>query len=317
MVAAKTSADLLRRVRRKMLLSDNDPRASDTDILEEADEWLSSTIAHLIITARNERWVTQAIDVPLQTGVNLYPVPPRALAAGVAEVLLLDSQSDGELERNMVEIPAHERYVYLRRRGSFRAPFAYCWEGDNIVILPTPMGAGVGNGLFSIRVRFPAHPGRLVPIASCGKITSIAAGNIVIDTALPLSNGDLIDVVPSEPHGFIKRFDVPVDSVAGGGTTFTVEDDSRIAVGDYVSLAGQTCVVPVPEAVFAVLVVEVALGLLATIGHTERIAELSAEHAAKRLAVKGLLEPRNRGQNKKIINRYSSARGGRHQRWLW
>ncbi len=308
MVAAKTTTDLLGRIRKKMLLDAADPRATDAAILEEADQWLSTTIAHLLITAANQRWVTTSLDTPIVGGQVRYPIPSRALAAGVTEILIV---SGGEVA-NAPEIPESNRHLFLRRRGAWKAPFAYAWEDDDIVLLPEPQNSG-----YSLRVRFPRQPARLVPLADCARVASVGASTITVEASPPagIVTGSVVDVVRSEPHGSPKVMDLTLTTVSG--TTYTPASVENIAVGDYLPPAGSTCVVPLPELGYHVLVLETAMGLLTTLGHSARLAEILPERTAAYDSARSLLQPRNRNQTQKIVNHYAPARGGRHTRWGW
>lgn len=309
MVAAKTTADLLTEVRDETQLPDADGRLDSDGILRLASRRLSGSIADLLVSLRQERWVTTQADTTISSGTATYRVPSRALAAGVADIIVRETASGSEW--SAPEIPAEERWRHSDgQRGRWRSPYGYAWQGDHIVLLPTPDTTG-----YTLRIRYPRQPARLVQTTAAASVSSKGASTIVV-ASVPSAFGSAatVDVVEGTPHGDVLMSDA---SATISSTTLTIAAgvDTEVAAGDYVCLAGQTCVPPIPESVWPLLVAETSLAVLRAIGddaaipHAERTVMEALAH------VRNVLAPRNRGERQMVINRSSSLRAGRLPGW--
>lgn len=302
MVAAKTSDDLLSDVRVAAQLADNEGRITSAEMLRMASRLLSTRIAKLLITARQERWVRTHSDVPIVSGTAKYRVPSRALAAGVSDVVIVDA---GGEEYDPPYITARDRHYFSGgRRPNSRSPYAYTWEGDHIVILPTPQ-----ESQYSLRVRYPRQPPRLVLVASCGLVTNKSATTIDV-LAMPSGWGSFntVDVVEGTPHGDALMLD-QLAGISSNTLTIAAGVDSEIDDGDYVCLAGESCVIPLPENVWPVLVEALAVDVMTRLeDNSSTIAthvDLRDEAASAVLAV---LEPRSRAERPMLRRRGSPYR---------
>ena len=306
MVAAKTTADLLTEVREQCQLPDADGRLDSDGILRLGSQRLTSAIANMLVSLRQERWVTTHTDVTIVSGTASYRIPSRALAAGVADILIRETASGTEWSAN--EIPAVDRWRYSAgAHGYSRAPWSYTWEGDHIVLLPTPDASG-----YTLRIRYPRQPARLVQTSAAALITSTPTSIKAVVSSVPSAFGSVatVDVVEGTPHGDVLLADKSA-TISGTDVTITAGLGSEVAAGDYVCLAGQTCVPPIPELVWPLLVAETSLAVLRAVGDPEGIADARERLAEERVHVRNVLAPRNRGESQKLVNHYSALRGGR------
>lgn len=310
MVAAKTTDDLLTEVRDEAQLPTTDGRIDSAGILRLASKRLSTTIADLLVSLRQERWVTTHADIPIVSGTARYRIPSRALATGVADILIVD----GSDVYDAPEIDAEERWRYTSgQRGPWRSPFGYTWEGDRIVLLPTPDTSG-----YSLRVRYPRQPARLVEVDDCMLISSLTATTLTtlsLPSASAWASGPTIDVVKSAPGGDVLMMDTAATTSVLTLTVAAV--DSEVAVGDYACLAGETCIPPIPESVWPLLVAETALAVLRAIGDPTGTADAERNVAEAGTRAKSVLAPRNRGERKMVIPHASTLRGGRFPGRSW
>jgi len=308
MVAAKTTDDLLEEVREEAMLPDAEGRIDSAGILRIASKRLSTSIADLLISLRQERWVTTHSDVAIMSGTARYRIPARALAAGVADVLIVDS--GGEVY-SAHELAAEERWRYTAgRRGPWNSPFAYAWEGDYVVLLPTPDASG-----YSLRIRYPRQPARLVAVDACVEVKSVGSGVWDPNGAIPGTWGasETLDYVRGQPGGDVLAIDVVTTYSSPLFTPSTMP--AELGPGDYACQAGETCIPPIPESVWAVLVSETALGVLRAIGDPGGTADVERNLAAATVHARNVLAPRNRGERKMVVAHSSALRGGRFAGW--
>lgn len=305
-IAAKTSDDLIAEAKVLSQAADAEGRITDAEILEIGSHVLSMEIAELFISARQSRWVYTAADIATVSGQALYRVPTRALAAGVHDLVAVDT--DGT-EYDLHEVSLEEVHLYSNDEvRSLRGPYDYCWVGDQIRLLPTP-----SNTTYSLRLRFARQPARLVTVAECAKVASTTTTTVVCDS-IPAgfpSSPTTVDIVEGTPHGDVLQHDA---SATYTGSTFTIAAgvDTEIAAEDYVCPVGTTCIPPIPEQVWPLLVAIVAHEMIDTFGDTKQLASSERRVARRREMAKRVLSPRNRGETPKIRNRHSAMRGGRY-----
>lgn len=315
MVAARTSDDLVSAIiATAMLQSDgagtiSDPRISNSDVLEFASRLLSADVASVLLSARQQRWVWQADDVAITSGTAKYRIPSRALASGVDDIEIYDSTSGETFDPP--QLSPRERFLYGNgRRGNWRSPYGYIWEGDHIVLIPTP-----DVTQYSLRVRFPRQPARLVAVSACAKVSSTTSTVITTAATVPTAWGssETLDCVQGGLHADALGLDLAGTSISGTSITVSAGVPSELAANDYVCLAGTSCVIPLPESVWPLLVELVNVDVLRRIGADQTLLGQAIQAAqARRNAVRDVLEPRSRGESQRPIRRYSPLRLGRY-----
>lgn len=287
MVAAKTTADLLEEVIAAAQLHAEDGeildgRLSNADVLRFASKLLSTDIAALLVATRSERWCWQDQDVPLVAGQSHYRIPSRALGSGVAQVIAVRGGDEHELA---------PMGTGARLTGG-DTPRGYAYEGDSLVVVPTPRTSGG-----ALRVRYPRQPARLVEPSACAVVASRTGTAITTTEAAPTSWGasPRLDVTRGTTHGDLLATDLTA-SVSGSTVTVPAGIPSAVGAGDVVSRAGEGCVMPLPEVVFHLLVDLVVVEVLRRIGDDPQTVMDAVQAAtARRQHVRDLLEPRNRG----------------------
>lgn len=309
MVAAKTADDLLAGVQVLAQISGAEGRITSQEVLNIGSAELASSIADLLQTAHGDRWIANDYDQAIQANVAGYRVPSRALASTILEVLLVDSAGNST---PVDEIPASEASNYgAGQRLPFSGEHAYVWRGDKLVLVPTPTQATL-----TLRIRYPRQPSRLVFQSACAKVLSLADPTVTATAALPatFTNGTLVDLIQGTPHGDVYLHDATLANVATPDFDISGGIGGDLSVGDYVCIAGETCVMPIPEAVYPFLEALVAHEVMMTIGDAAQ-RELSGNRVARRRQhAVSLLSPRNRTTGPKVINWHGAMRTRRRGR---
>lgn len=311
MVVAHTSDDLLTRVRARALLPDTDGRLANSDILAMADDVILSTLSRAIVNADDGRWVKTHADIPIVSGEARYRIPSRALGSALYDVLIVDRAGN---ERSSAYIDPAEGWRYSRgSRGAGVAPFDHTIEGDLLTLLPEPRQDGL-----TLRLKYRRRPSRLVPVASCAAIAS--AGGSFIATAAPaparFGASNTLDIVQGRPNADALGDDLDASTIAGTSITLSGPVPTDARAGDYVCLAGETCVPQVPDVAWPALVAFTAVEVLIAVGDREGAQDLR-DIAALRLQEAGRqLSERNR-ESQAVIPRWSALRGGGGCRRRW
>jgi hypothetical protein len=185
-------------------------------------------------------------------------------------------------------------------------PTAFMLEGNSVVLVPTPSTEG------TLRLKYARAFNRLVPVAECGTITAVdRVANTITVSGIPAAfvSAERYDIVSGTPHFDIISMDFPAN-VSGSVLTFDIGlpsgefpvIPSTVAVGDFVCLAGQTCVPNFIKELHPVLACRVA-AMVNAARDDKRARGLFdiCESLAQRVI--RMLKPRTPGAARFIINR--------------
>jgi hypothetical protein len=301
-VAARTTDELITACDTRCLLPSGDTRLTTTEKLEFATQRVQSLIAELLSSARSQRWVQAGADVAITTGVNTYDIPERALASGVADIVI----TDGTVEWSAPEFGMEDASRYRLARGGWDSPYAYCWLDDKIELLPHPQ-----QSAYSLRIYYPRAVPKLVPIASCAVVTGSNSTTITATSAATiLGTAFTADVVKGSPNGNPRGMDL---AATASVSTVTITTPAGVAAGDYVCIAGTTCVLPMPQSLWQTLVLGVSCDMAGALGYAELQGALEAELGTARKLAQSILEPRSRGARERVASPYTPLR----QRRAW
>jgi hypothetical protein len=311
-VAAYTSDDLLSKIKARCQIPASEGRLSDTEIYSIADDVMLSSVGRDIYDADDGRWLASVYDISIVAGTAQYRLPDRAFGSDVDTIHIVDASGD---EAPSSYVDRTEIALWMGSNAFSTGVYRHTIEGDQIRILPTPT-----QSTGTIRVRYLRDPSRLVPVASAGLVSSTTSTTIVIASA-PSAFGTTpayrIDVVEGTPSGDLLMQDA---SATRSTTTMTILAgvSTSVAAGDYVCLAGETCVPPLPRAAFPWLVAKASHEVLVALGDRNGADLLAPTVVARRQEVRDILAERSR-QRPKVINRYSPLRGagniGPRRRW--
>lgn len=258
-----------------------------------------------------EEYLIAFIDFPNTTGI--IPAPVRAIGAAFRQIQSIDTSGKPQpLDR----IEPENVSLYS---ASSANPQGFVFQGNNVVLVPNSTS---GN----FRLSYQQRPGQLVLPEACGKITAINLGDQTITVASrpsTFTNAAFYDFIPGRPNfsPYGMDFgDVNVWGVASeilwSGNVLTYSDPlsfmPQIQVGDYLCLAGETCIAPFPTEIH---------DLLAQYG-AAKVAQSSGSSRAQfvqkglddmKADLTSLLKQRSTGNSRPIVHRGSAGmrRGGR------
>ena len=308
-MAARTIENAISQARVLSLTPTTDGLITDAEVRELGDQVMSSIVAELLLETSSAFWVRTAPDITVVANQAKYDVPALALRGGVYEALIVDGSGN---QFDMPEIPEADRHMYSNgRRGIWRSPYAYAWEQNQLVLLPTP-DQSVN---YSLRLRYAAEPNRFVAATSCGNITATPAVNQVtvsVAEAANFNNGDSVDIILPDGFGTVRYTTTVAAPPAAGVITLTDSIATTALIGGYIAQAGTTCVPQIPPVCWPVFVSALSLQLVQAHGDQAAVGlELNRLERRKDIARK-LLSPRNANETPRVFNRYSALRGGRY-----
>lgn len=295
------TTDFLTRVKRKAQWPTN-PKLSNASILAVADEELWKFVAPLVRAAGEAYWVKR-VTVPIVTGQDLYRIPSRATSGSVFDVSLVDASNNLIGRLSKVQTADIYFYAYSQSQTQTGTPQVYAVEGDQIRLIPKP-----GSNL-SLLIRYERRPSQLVPVGDCAEVTAVGAGTLDSGTALSTTT---VDVAQSRPNFDALYDDAEVSQSGFGPTTYTFAsgDVTQASVGDYICLPGQTCIVPVPDALYPIFIDRVASECLDEAGDAAGAERVRAQLERSLPGVMETIQPRAETSAPALFNRWSPMRAG-------
>ena len=266
---AYTTDDLVASVRRRGQLpaASADGKLTDADILALAFEEIETLIYPLVTSAREEYWVV-ASSTSIVANQENYRIPARATAAGLRDVLFQDS---GGARYSLPYIDLAESWQWRSNSSTFWPQgMAFTLSDSEVVLLPTPTSA-VGKVFFF----FTRQHSRLVAVSACAKVTGISGAIYTCDTVpATWSTSTPVDLLQAGPNFAALADDETPDSVTTGaaGNVTLGSAVTDVAVGDYVALAGETCVIQILRELHPLLVSATLVRVLESIGDREGLA---------------------------------------------
>lgn len=282
-----TTTDLIASVKLQGSFPTSDSLFSNANFLSILNLEMQKEISPLL-SKINEEFFLQTKSLPTIASKNLYRIPARAIGSGLRDVQLLSGTAITPLVR-----------LYEEDRTSLsNNTQGYFLKGNQVELSPMPT-----NATDTLRLVYFRRPSKLVLPAACAQILSIdtALSQIVV-SALPstMTTGTLVDFSQSKSPYDILEMDYAIVSVSGTTLTFTsIPDD--LAVNDYISLAGESCVPGIPEELIPILVQASLCTALSS--KKDQSVELELQKLEQmKITVLSMLAPRVKSNDKKIIN---------------
>lgn len=289
-MAAYTTANYISSVERQSFSPANQATFSTSEILELGDEIIKTTILPSILNVREEYYMFYK-DYTITAGQAAYAIPDRSIGLMAREIQVVDANGNSNnLPRTSVD-----QLHFFSPSGA--GPDAFYLKGDNIVLVPTPTTSSS-----TLRVYYYLRPGKLVETTDAAVISSIdTATNTVTVTTIPSTwaTGNIFDLISAK--GGHRYLDVDLTSTLVSGTAITLPSlPDDLAVGDYVSLAGESPVIQMPPDFQPVLATLVAAEMLLAMNQPS--GEKMLAKGLKNLdAAKYMLTPRVVGEEELII----------------
>lgn len=251
-----------------------------------------TTIVPLLNKVNEEYFITEK-DYAVTANQTSYRIPARAVGSQLRDVQLVSSGGD---------VTGLVRLYEDNRESTSDGQQGYYIKGNNILLSPTPTTT-TGDALRLIYMR---RPSTFVLPTACAEIASIDTGNNqVVVSSLPstMTTSTLVDFIQAESPYDLLSMDAVISGVSGTTVTFS-SLPTDLAVGDYLCLAGETCVPMIPEELVDVLVQSALCTCLSSKKDKSVELELQKLEQLKTTFI-DMLTPRVKSDDKKIVNKYS------------
>lgn len=289
-MALYTTDLLLASIERQSFSPANQSTFTSADMLSLADETTVTSILPAILGAREEYYISTQ-DFTITTGQSNYAINQRSVGLTVRMIQLIDSSG------NIYELPRIAPEKLSLFSGASSTPVGYYLQANDIVIFPTPT-----TTLNTLRVFFPLRPGNLVSTTAIGVVSAIdSVLNTVTLTTIPSTwiTGNSFDFISqASGHSYIAIDQV--SSLVSGSVISLSSIPSRLTVGDYISIAGQSALVQMPPDFCPILAQFVASEMLLDMNQPNGEKLLAKAARNLEVATKMLL-PRTVGEQELIL----------------
>jgi hypothetical protein len=306
--AGLTTNALLKSIKRRAMVPDNQNTFSDQDFIDLMNEEMMIGLVPSILQMKEEYFLFRQL-VPLQSDKSNYPVPERALASKLREVCFRDSTDKivGN-EYEMTQIAIDDRYTGLAN-GTGSSDFTgfrrFYMFGSDLILHPS-----VGpNPHGSLSFYYYLRPNTIVKESSVALITNInrTTGDITV-SSLPsvYTVTEKVDFVKAKSPHNILDIDIQINSLNSLTKVINVtasQIPKDLEVGDYIPLAGQSCIPNVPTELHMVLAQRVAQRILEALGDTEGLNNATAKVLEMEGKLSTMIENRVEGAPRKVVNR--------------
>lgn len=306
--AGLTTTSLLTSIKRRAMVADNQNTFSDQDFIDLMNEEMMIGLVPSILQMKEEYFIFKTL-VPLVANKNKYPVPERALANKVREVCYRDTTSKtlGN-EYEMTRVAIDDRYTGLGNGtgvNDFSGFRRFYMLGSDLVIHPG-VGASVTG---SLAFYYYLRPNTLVKNANVASVVSInrTTGEIALSSIPTGYSGEVeYDFIKAKSPHNILDIDISLTNLNVTTKTITLavaDIPEDLEVGDYVPLAGQTCVPNIPTELHMVLAQRAAQRVLEALGDTEGLANATAKINEMEGKLSTMMTNRVEGSPRKVVNR--------------
>ena len=297
----QTTDDMVAAVLRNTSQPNSQQTFTADDILAFLNEEMRITLTNIVQSAREDYWLFYS-DAVIQAGVTSYTIPVRSVMAAVDDIVLLDTAG--------IEIELPHLDQQQKKVGPF---YAYApatltrgiyFRNDTINVWPLQLQLPPG---YSIRVKYLKRPNFLTATTNCARINAIntMTNTVTCDAvppALPTGGGTETDIIDNNPQFTAIQDNIVIQSISGFNVTFA-SLPTGLAVGQWICPTGTTCIPQIPVESYALLVNLGCLRIYMAQQNANgfqtaaKIVESMAED------VKEMLQPRWKGETKKIVNR--------------
>lgn len=289
---------------------DDDPRTTDSDILQIANRRLLTDLVPFMQKVRGDYWLKRNTQT-LVSDQDRYRIPDRAIGAGLDSLFWQPNNPSGpntdiypvnhfSLEDGVSDYSDNLNYIT-------DGTFGYHIEGDEVILSPSPNpNAG------SIIMLYNRAPNELVKTGTSDVLVlasvqvSLLTGTVIANANFP--DGTYVcDIIQAKPN-----FDSLVDNISitksGTSITFATEPPAGVAAGDYLCIVGTSPVPQIPREAQDLLVIATAAEACRNRKDIASAQLLGQDYQVRSESVFNMLSPRVRRQNQKLISRHSPLR---------
>ena len=288
-----TTSDLLESIKRGSSIPAYQPRFSNADLLALADEEIESRVIPLIKSLRQDYFLFQQSQTTV-ANQNSYQIPHRAIGGTILD-LTYDSNSLKHIDPSQAT------------QSAAGDPHSFFFLQDSVILYPSPSSAK------TLLFTYELAPGKLVETSRCVQVSAKSSTSIT-SSSIPssfLANVE-VDFIKGNGQCASLALEKSVSNVSSTTVDFASDTiPSSFEVGDWVCLAGESCVLQIPKETRPLLALAVQARIFEAIGDENMIQLTDRKLKEKLEQVKSVLTPRIKFESQAIIGRLNPNRNRR------
>lgn len=300
-----TTNKLIRSIKRRAMIPEDQSTFDDQDFLDIINEEINIGLTPYVLKTHEEYFVNfEEEEVGTQTNSDPgeFPIPYRAIGNKLRDVAIVERGGYiKELSRiSLEDISDFQYYGGYHRNDVF-------YLRNDLIVIPNSMLTASDK----IRKYFYIKPNSMVLESRGATITNIDRVNGVIElNKFPqnFATSPQIDFVQAKSPNKIISYDIDLSDVDETSKTITVattDIPDRLVVGDYVNQRQETVVPQLPTELHIILAQRAACACLEALGDTEGLQNATVKLQQMEQNVLTLIDNRVEGAPHKILNRHS------------
>lgn len=305
-----TTNQFLAAVQRLIITPSNQALYTDSDFYAIGDRKMNDTMVPLIDSLNGDFFV-RTTEIAMVADQAEYRLPTRAVARKLREVKIKNSAN---IRFDFPKISIEREQIYQVNG----IPFGFYFKGDRFVVVPTPT-----TTQYSIQYWYFLGPGAMIPYEDAAIVTGVTDDDVTVSSVpSTITTGATVDFIQGTSGNQCIDIDATITGIAGNTISFgadVVPDD--LEAGDFISIAGTSPVLQIPDQAVPFLVTLTAMDVLQGLSDFEgydrlyRIAYGDGTMPGQYQNLKTLMEPRIEGEATKVINDFGLVNRGWRGRW--
>lgn len=305
-----TVDSMLERIKRRITVPANQVLLGNDQLLVMANDVVRERIIPLMMSVNQNYFVVKS-EIELVDDQAEYSIPVRSIGRGLRD-LKMQRGDDENAVSQMTMISLEDAHLFGQ---GATPPLYFYFRGDKIVLVPKPIDPD-----FTMLVWYNLQPSRFILTSDAARVASVAGAVVTCDSVpTGLIAGVDIDFIEGQAGCSLLEMDVEITNVSGNQITFASADvvPTNLAAGDYISVAGTTPVVQLPDEAVPLVECWTAERVCYAIGDFDGANLLAQRSGEISSNLKMILEPRIEGAQTKIVNRRGLLRGQGFSSWRY
>jgi len=301
-----TTTKLIKSVRQRAFVPKEDAVYNDQAIIDILNEQIDTMLLPKLMSI-NEEYLVVSESITTEADKDRYAIPYRAVGNKLRDVSFRDG---GGNYYEMSRISLEEVSDYRWNNASNASDLFYIQNNEVVLVSSRSSDYEFLDMFFYLR------PNVIVKNDLCATITSIDTDNGVITlSSFPSAFADepLFDFIGAKTPNKIFDYDVAVTSVNRSAKTVLFDPallPSELSVGDYVTVAEESCVPNFPTEYHPLLAQMAAVFILEAMGDTEGLQNAVRKLSTMETGILQMTNDRVEGAPQKVNPRHTTLVDG-------
>lgn len=295
-----TTTELLKLVKELGFIPTNQSQWSDARLLRLADRALQTYVMPVLMSA-HQHYFDETYSFATEPNKATYDIPVRAAYEKLNYVRIQTSTSNLPIPLSLIEPAESWGYAWTGAAGQ---PRNYMFGPHGITLFPTP-----SVSTYTVNISYHRRAPKMVLTSDARQVISNNGSQLTVDTNLPTSwlttsvFTTRLDVMRGTPGFKYWMSDVPIDAFTSSATTLVFDavlPDPGIAYPDWVTVANEAVIPPVPFEFLNLLSIATAREYLAVNGSPQQQSNCKDMMDEESVALLSMITPRSDGDVQKI-----------------